>query len=200
MAAIKIDYGTVQVFDDAVPADIFKEIADAAPRLTWQWGWRSQLPQARYWHHELLRGGVKSNTEDRTDSIREHPIAGFAHYIDWLRSDVVPSETKLLRYYLNSHTFGTDGSPHTDSERDDELTLVLFINTSWRAEYGGETVVFDAAGEIDKAVMPRANRLMTFPSNRVHAPRPLSKLFLGLRVVLVAKLGAAEGKGFVRCK
>ena len=75
---------------------------------------------------------------------------------------------------------------------------MLFVNANWRAEYGGETVVFDEAGEIANAVMPRANRLVTFPSNRLHAPRPLSKLFLGLRVVLVAKLGAAEGKGFVR--
>jgi hypothetical protein len=197
MAAISIDYGTVQVFDDAAPADIYDPIADAAGRLTYQWGWRSQLPQARYWHHELLRGD-RANTKDLADIVRAHPVKAFAHYVDWLRSEVVPAETRLLRYYLNAHTFGTDGSPHTDSEDDGELTLVHFVNTAWRAEYGGETVVFDAAGEIEKAVMPKPNRLMTFPSNRVHGPRPLSKLFLGLRVVLVAKLGPAEGRGFVR--
>lgn len=194
---ISIDYGTAQVFDDAAPADIYAEIADAVGMLTYQWGWRSTIAQARYWHHELLRGG-KPDTEDMTQIVRKHPVAGFARYVDWLKSAVVPPETQLLRYYLNAHTFGADGSPHTDSERNDELTLVHYVNSGWRPEYGGETAVFDAEGEIEKAVLPKPNRLLTFPSDRVHAPRPLSKLFFGLRVVLVTKLRAAEGKGFVR--
>ena len=47
MAGISIDYGTVQVFDDAAPADVYAEISDAVGRLTYQWGWRSTLAQAR---------------------------------------------------------------------------------------------------------------------------------------------------------
>lgn len=197
MPAISIDYGTVQVFDDAVPSDLYAELAETIPRLNWQWGWRSRLAEARYWHHELSGGG-KATVEDNAETVRRHPTQAFARYVDWLRSEVVPAETRLLRLYFNAHTFGTDGSPHTDAERDNEVTLVLFMNQIWRAEYGGETVIFDAAGEIERSVMPKPNRLLTFPSNRLHGPRPLSKLFLGLRVVFVAKLGAAAGKGFVR--
>jgi hypothetical protein len=198
MPAISIDYGAIQVFDDAAPADLYKEIADAVGMLTYQWGWRSTIAQARYWHHEIMRPR-KIKSDDPIEMVRGHPVTAFPRYIDWLLGEVVPAETRLLRFYLNAHTFGSDGSPHTDSERDDEITLVHYVNTGWRAEYGGETAVFDAAGEeIERSVLPKSNRLLSFPSHRVHAPRPLSKLFLGLRVVLVTKLGPAEGKGFVR--
>jgi SM-20-related protein len=197
MGAISIDYGTVQVFDDAAPADIYQEIADAAGMLTYQWGWRSTVAQARYWHHEIMRPR-KIKSDDPLEMVRGHPVPGFYRYIQWLLGEVVPAETKLLRFYLNAHTFGTDGSPHTDSEIEGELTLVHFLNSGWRAEYGGETAVFDAAGEeIERAVLPRPNRLVSFPSHRLHAPRPLSKLFPGLRVVMVTKLGVSD-KGWVR--
>lgn len=197
MGQVAIKHGTIQVFDDAAPADVYAEIADAVGLLTYQWGWRSTIAQARYWHHELLRSR-KNETRTPRDIVRAHPVPGFARYIDWLGREVVPSDTPLLRFYLNAHTFGADGSPHTDSERDDEVTLVHYITSSWKAEYGGETVVFDAAGEIEKAVLPKSNRLLSFPANRVHAPRPLSRIFPGLRVVLVTKLRAPEGNGFVR--
>lgn len=199
MAGISINYGSIQVFDDAVPGDLYEEIAKAASRIPWQWGWRAKNPAARYWHHEIARG-EKTNTQDVTENVRKHPFDGFIRYVDWLRSEAVPEETRLLRLYMNAHTFGTDGSPHTDTTRNDELTAVLFLNRAWEAEFGGETVVFDAAGEIEQAVMPKHNRLLTFPSDRLHAPRPLSKMFLGLRMVLVAKLGAPEGSntGWVR--
>jgi SM-20-related protein len=196
MAGISIDYGTVQVFDDALPAELYDELYENSPRLGWLYGWRAKDPTARYWHYEVA-GGEKTNTGDLTDRVRSHRLPMFLRYVDWLRSEVVPAETRLLRLYLNAHTFGTDGSVHTDTSRDDELTLVLFLNKDWKPDFGGETSVFDGAGDIEKSVLPRTNRLLTFPSDRVHGPRPLSKLFGGLRVVLVAKLGVGP-EGWVR--
>jgi Rps23 Pro-64 3,4-dihydroxylase Tpa1-like proline 4-hydroxylase len=193
MAAISLAYDTVQVFDDAVPADLYADLAQIAPNLRWTFGWRAAIAEARYWHHEVAGGG-KHNTQDMTDNVRRYPIPVFARYVDWLRAEMAPAETSLLRLYLNAHTFGTDGSPHTDTDREREITLVLFLNRGWKPEFGGETVVFDAAGEIEKSVMPKENRLLAFPSDRLHAPRPLSKIFGGLRMVLVAKLGIAEGE------
>lgn len=197
MASISIDYGKVQVFDDALPTDLNKTLLNIAPRLGWQYGWRAKEPTARYWHYEVAYGD-KLNTRDVSENVRRHPIKAFTHYLDWLRSEVVPEESRLLRFYLNAHTYGTDGSPHVDTDRTDELTLVLFLNGGWQPAFGGETVVFDENGEIEKATLPRANRLLTFPSNRLHAPRPLSKLFAGLRMVLVAKFGAGASGAFAR--
>jgi SM-20-related protein len=199
MAGISIDYGSVQIFDDAVPPDLYRQLEVAVAHAGWYFGWRASVGRARYWHHEIS-GGEKTNTQDVTAAVRKHRIAAYAQYVDWLRNTLVPEDTRLLRMYMNAHTFGTDGSPHTDSDRDNELTTILYMNPEWKPQFGGETVVFDAAGDIETSVMPRPNRLITFPSNRLHAPRPLSKLYPGLRVVLVCKLGAAErdGAGFDR--
>lgn len=199
MSDISIDYGKTQVFDDAVPEVLYKELEKAATRVGWHFGWFASVPHARYWHHEIS-GGKKANIEDVSEAVRKHRLPVFGQYVDWLKSAVVPEDTRLLRMYFNGHTFGTDGSPHTDTDREGELTTILYLNPGWKPEFGGETVIFDDSGNIADAVMPKANRLLAFPSNKLHAPRPLSKLFPLLRVVLVAKLGIADrpGAGFTR--
>jgi SM-20-related protein len=191
--SLRINYGSVQVFDDALPDQLFKELMVNVGRIGWQFGWTTQENKAvRYWHHEVGHG-AKDNVEDVSETVRKHRLPVFARYQDWLRSTLVPPDTKIVRYYLNAHTYGTEGWPHTDTDRDDELTVVLYLVGGWQPAWCGETVVFGPEGDIEAAVLPRRNRLMAFPSNRLHAPRPLSRSFIGLRAVLVVKLAPAEG-------
>lgn len=190
-----IQYGKVQVFDRALPDDLYSALYKATHQVGWQFGWNTrENPNHRYWHHEIGRGS-KDNETDVTEQVRKHPLGVFAQYMDWLREAVVPAQSRLLRLYLNGHTYGTDGWPHVDTDRPDELTAVLYLCPAWKPEWCGETVVFNAQGDIVASVLPRANRLVTFPSDRLHAPRPLSKAFENLRVVLVAKFGAPPGQG-----
>lgn len=188
VASISIDLGTTQVIDDAVPQDIYDELIALVPRIGWQYGWATRELSARSWHHHLA-GSPKANTQDVSERLRQHRLDVFARYVDWLRTAVVPVESRLLHLHFAGHTFGTDNAPRADTERVGEMTFVLHLTRQWKPEFGGETVVFDAAGDIEKAVLPRENRLLSFPSERVHAPRPLSKLFGGLRVVLIARFG-----------
>jgi SM-20-related protein len=200
MNSLAIRYGSIQVFDDLLPPPLYSDLMQAASRIGWRFGWSTPSnPHSLYWHHEVARGR-KSNTEDLSHNVRQHPLPVFAQYMDWLRENVVSGDTRILRFYLNAHTFGTDGWPHTDTDRLDELTTVLYLTETWKPEWCGETVVFDARGDIEAAVVPRTNRLLTFPSDRLHAPRPLAKAFAGLRIVLVIKMGAAGGDStrFVR--
>jgi hypothetical protein len=191
----KVVYGRAQTFDGLVPQPLFRQLLAIVPRIRWQFGWNtSQNRQSRYWHYEI-GGGALENVDDISGAVASHPVRAFGAYLDWLRATLVPDDTKVLRFYLNGHTFGTDGWPHTDTERREELTAILYLAADWKPEWCGETVVFDKQGEIEAAVLPRANRLLVFPSDRLHAPRPLSKAFPGIRVVLVAKLGAARGGG-----
>jgi hypothetical protein len=195
MPDIEIKYGAPLVIDGAVPADIHDRLCHAAARIPWRYGWKAPgLETSRYWHHEI-GFGEKPNTEDVSAKVREHPVVAFADYMDWLLEVMAPKGTKLLRFYLNAHTFGTDGHPHTDTDRGEEMTYVLFLNRIWKPEWAGETVVFDERGEISLSVLPANNRIVAFPSDLLHAPRPLSRGFLGLRVVLVAKLAPPGGKG-----
>lgn len=189
MTGISIEQATVEIHDCVIPDALYDEIIQTVPRVGWKFGWHSDISSALYWHHEIA-GGDKANTCDMTDAVNRHPLPVFSRYVEWLRKEIVGTDAVLLRLYLNGHTFGTDGSPHSDTDREGEKTFVLFLTKNWRPEWGGETVIFDRKGDIEKAVMPRMNRLIAFPSERLHAPRPLSKLFGGLRVVLVAKFGS----------
>lgn len=193
---VKIKYGTVQVFDDIVPQDLYRELLMASRRIPWRFGWNTPSnPNMRYWHHEV-GGGGKDNIEDVSQAVERHPAKVFGRYQEWLRTQVVPRDTKVLRFYLNGHTFGTDGWQHTDTDRREELTMVLYLTQKWQLEWCGETVVFNQErNDIERAVLPRSNRLLVFPSDRLHCPRPLSKVFEGLRVVLVVKMGSPTNKG-----
>jgi SM-20-related protein len=195
MNQIFIEYGPVQVFDDRLPEPLFHALLQAAGRIGWRFGWNTPSnPHSRYWHHEVGFGD-KNNTTDVSAMVRQQPLAAFVDYMDWLRNHLVAPDTRVLRFYLNAHTYGTDGWPHTDTDRGEEITTVLYLAPPWQPAWCGETVVFDANGDIEAAVLPRPNRLLSFPSNRLHSPRPLSKAFEGLRVVLVVKLGAPDGRG-----
>jgi SM-20-related protein len=177
----------IDIVDNAVSAELYENLLNLVPAIGWRFGWNTpDNPTARYWHHEVGFGN-KNNTECVADRVREHPISLFAAYQDWLLG-LLPEKTKVLRFYLNAHTYGTDGWPHTDTERELETTAVLYLNPGWKPEWGGETVIFDGQGGISHASLPKPNRILTFPSNLLHAPRPLSRTFAALRVVLVVKL------------
>jgi Rps23 Pro-64 3,4-dihydroxylase Tpa1-like proline 4-hydroxylase len=95
---------------------------------------------------------------------------------------------------MNAHTFGTDGWPHTDTDRTGEQTAILYLNDEWKPEFCGETVIFNQHGDILVSVLPKPNRILAFPANLLHAPRPLSKEYAGLRVVLVVKMALADAQ------
>lgn len=177
----------IEVHDNIIPEDLYQGLMEASANIQWSFGWNTPAnPSHKYWHYEIGIGD-KHNTLDISHNVRNHPNPVWAQYMDWLLEHVSP-QAKVLRYYLNAHTYGTDGWQHTDTDRKGELTGVLYLTDEWKIEWVGETVIFDEHGDIEKAVLPKRNRLLTFPSDRLHAPRPLSKEFEGLRVVLVVKL------------
>ncbi|TFH67147.1 2OG-Fe(II) oxygenase [Gammaproteobacteria bacterium LSUCC0057] len=176
------------IYDGLVPRAIYQPLLKASVALPWRYGWNTPAnPTARYWHHEVGFGN-KQNTECISDNVRKHPLKALAEYQQWVLSRA-PHGTKMLRFYFNAYTYGTDGWPHTDTEREGEQTAVLYLTDRWQPAWAGETVVFDDAGDVALAALPRRNRIITFPSNALHAPRPLARAFTGLRVVLVVKLG-----------
>ncbi len=187
LKAVWEDVG-VHVYDDCVPDALYGKLLNVSQAVGWRFGWNTPSnPSARYWHHEVGYGN-KQNLESVADRVREHPAKIFSTYMDWLLAQLPPT-SKILRFYLNAHTFGTDGWPHTDTDRQGERTAILYLNDKWQPAWGGETAIFDARGDVSDAVLPRRNRLLVFPSDQLHAPRPLTRAFSGLRVVLVVKIG-----------
>ncbi len=188
MAPFKIKPDAVDIFDDVVPPELYQRLFQVSRRVGWNYGWNTPSnPSARYWHHEIGFGN-KQNQECIAQNVRKHPAKVFARYLDWLL-DTMPEGTSTLRFYLNAYTFGTDGWPHTDTDRTSEQTVILYLTEPWNPAWSGDTALFDDKGDVTHSVLPRPNRMFSFPSNLLHAPRPLARAYMGLRVVLVAKFG-----------
>lgn len=102
---------------------------------------------------------------------------------------------KLVRVYINGYTYGTDAYLHRDDgwiPKEHEgtrlsETAILYLNDKWDADWAGETVILDESDEIEKAVLPKKNRLLIFDSSKLHAARPLTRACPELRKVLVFK-------------
>jgi SM-20-related protein len=180
--------GNIHVLDDRVPDALYEQLLVLSENLRWRFGkTTSGNTQTRYWHHDIGTG-QKTNADDIAHHVRSHRLPVFGEFLDWLLG-VVPADTRTLRFYFNAHTYGTDGWPHTDTDRMNELTTVLYLTRNWDDGWAGETVVFDRdARDVEVAALPRRNRLVVFPSDRRHGPRPLSRAYNGLRVVLVVRL------------
>jgi SM-20-related protein len=185
------DPNSIQVHDKVIPEDLFTRLLAVSKNLSWQFGWFTPSNRsARYWHHEVGHGG-KMNDKCVANEVRKHPLEVFSDYQDWLLSQL-PADSRIIRYYLNAHTYGTDGWPHVDTKKSGQVTALLFFNQQWKSGWGGETVIFGEDGDIRNAILPATNRILSFPSHWLHAPRPLSKAFNGLRIVLVVKIGFAD--------
>jgi SM-20-related protein len=169
--------------------------AKAVERFSWKYGWISNInleSVTPHWHHEIL-GPDRTNEVDMThvlmDQRADHTdIAEF-----WAATSryFFPHGAALFRAYANAHTFGTEGYPHTDSNHQDDVTLMLYCVKPWKREWGGETLIWKAGGFdaelIESAILPAPFRLVLFPSSRWHVGRGMTRICKELRVVLVFK-------------
>jgi len=96
----------------------------------------------------------------------------------------------IQRAYVNGYTYGTDAGSHTDSHhllKDVPMkTAIVYLNDEWDLDWGGETALFEN-GEIIRSVLPKPGRVFIFDSHMLHAARPLSKTFHGIRKILALK-------------
>jgi hypothetical protein len=100
---------------------------------------------------------------------------------------------EVLRQYANGHTYGLGGGIHSDEKSPGNYTLLFYPNPEWKLDWEGETVFYDAHGEIDIAVRPKPNRAVFFDGRIPHVGRAPSRRYRGLRVTVAYKLRAAGG-------
>ena len=94
----------------------------------------------------------------------------------------------MLRQYANGHTYGLGGRSHQDDQRENTFTLLYYPMPVWEHLWDGETMYFNAAGDVLAAVRPQPNRAVIFDSRIPHAGRAPSRFFSGLRVTVAFKL------------
>lgn len=147
----------------------------------WTYGWHSD-GKLKYCHWNQKWAYAKKTRTDVGQDLPEPVDAVWRHLESTHLADMT-----LIGAYANAHTFGVEGYPHRDSKHADDRTVVVYGNPEWEPGWGGETVFFNKAGDVAKAVTPRWRRAAVFPSNLLHAARPVSRDCVMLRVTCVFK-------------
>jgi hypothetical protein len=180
----------IKVFDSAIDDTTAIELWNKYRRFRFSYYWAGNVKSPlNHWHHSIADGGLHG-VDDVADKFYNKPGYDLESQVwDVIKRDIIVEPCKLLRCYVNAYTFGTEGAMHTDSNREGEYTVMLYLNREWQMNWAGETVILDKDGtDIQQAVVPRFRRIVKFPCNRLHAARPISKTCNELREVLVYKV------------
>jgi len=183
---------TENVLDEASRKQIF----DFLSQPGWQFGWKSD-PKAdpyAFWHkhfagsihpdHFLKEG--QGRQYDCAEELRRN--APLIHGMWEHLQETALAGHVLMRCYANGHTFGSDGSVHTDSLVEESFTSVYYPHQRWELNWGGETVLFDKEkSDIVASVYPRPNRLATFRGTIPHVARGVSRVCPVMRITLMFK-------------
>jgi Rps23 Pro-64 3,4-dihydroxylase Tpa1-like proline 4-hydroxylase len=112
----------------------------------------------------------------------------FSDYLVDKISNLTNFKLKLLRVYANGQTFGQNGSFHEDSEEDNTITAILYLNEideNVLDDWGGETQ-FKFNGDL-VACQPVTNSLIVFNSNIIHRGMAPSRFSSDMRVTIAWK-------------
>lgn len=164
----------LELIDRAAPGDLFAQACAVCQGKGWYFGNASnQRDGSQFWKMDLDGNAV-------FDAIWEHvrpqceALAG--------------APLRVLRQYANGHTYGLGGRPHADDHRPGTFTFLYYPMPEWKDSWDGETVFYEASGEIMFAVKPRPNRGVFFDSRIAHNGRAPSRSCAALRVTVAYKL------------
>jgi SM-20-related protein len=154
----------------------------------WQFGWKSQdnKDSFSYWHRHF--GGYRPGNGEAYDCESEvKPFPVIDAFWRLLASELLAGH-RLIRCYANGHTYGSDGTTHTDSSLPGTYTCVYYPHKTWHPDWGGETVFFNQdKTDIAACVYPRPNRMVVFDGTIPHVARGVSRTCPVLRVTLMFK-------------
>jgi len=184
------------VIENFLDEEIYNTLSKIADRGSYTPGWKSSKKTDPHGHWNInfakaFAGGA--NLADITYSLPDNLKVAW----NSIQEKYSLQDTKLLRCYINAHTYGVDGYTHKDSHRDDEWTIVIYLIDNWNIDWAGETIVVDD-GEIVKSVIPKRNRALIFPGNNIHAARAVSRTCFSLRRTLMFKFRARRCDDFER--
>lgn len=170
-------YQIKQVF----PNDTLEQINKVIKQVPWRYGWASNKSiEFTHWNYDFTDATVE-NGLDVSDQLQGAIADAWQH----LQKEYFGPQT-LLRCYTNSHTYGVEGYPHTDSKRLVDQTVVIYMTPEWSRAWGGETVVYDN-NNIVHAELPNYNSGIVFPGAQYHCARGVTRICPAQRITLMFK-------------
>ena len=149
----------IQIFDNVLPYKQHEHAYVAVrEQIPYRLGWKDQRDaEEMYIHSRLELNDVNElgilQTIENTPSIRKH---------------VTPTLFDFAVVNLD-----TIGSMHYTHTHKDTNVLLLYLNTTWHQEWGGETLFFDSktGQDIEFACTPKPNRAIWFDGEIPHSIR-----------------------------
>jgi hypothetical protein len=190
----------IDIVDDCLPDDIFIGLQSYLLRQPLSYGWKAHQQNDPHGHWNVSFSGKFSYERANLANIEYIIENKGVLYESWkvIRDycAAILKDPVLIRCYMNAHTYGTDGYFHTDSERDQEYTFIVYMIDEWQLDWAGETVYADEFGEIFQAIIPRRNRGVLFHGNIQHCARGVSRKCPALRVSMVFKVRERRSESF----
>lgn len=170
------------VREDILSPEELQPCIDWLHKAPWTYGWKSDKNVSfGHWNVDIGRGGVK-NTVDVSSRLPK-PF----RYV-WKKLLAEFPGATLVRCYANQHTFGTEGYIHTDTDRAEDQTCVIYMNREWDANWGGETSFYNHdRSAVLLSVIPKIGRLVVFPGVIPHCAKPVSRICNKARLTLMFK-------------
>lgn len=172
----------IQIIDGAIPSIILGNIRKEIREKGFNYGWPSNRNK-EYFHWNTWFGG--KNRESRKD-VTNQLTGDVLTLWSLLQSDYLQNTPVPIRVYANGYTYGTEGYIHTDSDKKNDKTILIYMNKIWDRDWAGETMFFQG-DTILKAVLPKCGRIVIFPSALEHCARSVSRICPELRTILVYK-------------
>lgn len=167
--------------DPVFPDSLIEQLSNYIDQVPWSYGWKSSKSKDfGHWNHDFTQAAVE-NGLDVSASLPE-PISTAWNF---LRTHYIGDQV-LLRSYTNSHTYGVEGYPHTDSQRRPDCTMVIYMNREWQRDWHGETTIYDG-NTIIHAELPKYNAGLVFPGAQTHCARSVSRICPAQRITLMFK-------------
>tara|TARA_R110002020_G_scaffold407491_3_gene617502 strand:+ start:3160 stop:3678 length:519 start_codon:yes stop_codon:yes gene_type:complete len=147
----------VDVYDDLITKDLLLELEQYVSGFTYS---RFETDNEEY--------DFKTNTHDFD---HKDPLLIKCQQLFWnkLKNNV---DIILTRLYCNKILAGDSPTSHYDGKYDVDTTVLVYVNSEWDHNEGGETLFYNEDKEVVQAVVPKPGRVAIFPANILHSARP----------------------------
>lgn len=184
----------IRTVENFLPDEMYDKLARRFWNPAMYYGWKAhnENDPHGHWNHQI---GISTNHTNLADvsSKFDDQIKEIWEYVSSTYEEL--KNNKVIRCYVNGHTYGVDGYFHEDSKRDDEITIVLYLNDNWKLDWAGETV-FEKDGDIIYSSIPKKNRAVMFNSKIQHAARGVSRQCHDLRKTFMFKTRKTRSDDF----
>jgi 2OG-Fe(II) oxygenase superfamily len=173
-------------YDNFLPDSIADQLYKYVNDIRWTYGWKSNKSIGHaHWNFDIAGAGTH-NGLDVSNRLMGPVLDAWNHIQSTYLKDYI-----LIRCYANAHTYGVEGYPHTDSRRDQDVTVVVYMNKDWKREWGGETVIYNG-NDITLASTPAFNRALIFKGNQWHCARGVTRICPDQRRTIMFKCAVAN--------